>query len=190
MESKSRNRQILESGIWVFARKGYRNAGVSDVIAKAGIARGTFYLHFESKQQLFLAIIEDFQDRLVEALESPATDLESLVHAWLACFATHRDQAVVVLREASSIDDRFDRAYADLRASAVELLGARLAQFQDVGWARSDVEPAVTAHLIMGMLDELVSAYVLRHPEADLDALAASSADIMWMGLRARPTAS
>ena len=190
MEPKSRREQILTAGIWVFARKGYRNAGVSDVVERAGVARGTFYLHFESKQQLFLAIIEDFHDRLVEALEGPYPDLESVIGAWLTLFADRRDQAIVVLREASSIDARFDQAYAELRASSIDLLARQVTRLQRSGWARDDIEGALAAHLLVGMLDEFVSAYVLKESTADLNALASSCGDILWNGIRNVPTAS
>ena len=52
-----RRQQLLEAATWVFARKGYRRAGISDIIARAGVARGTFYLYFDSKEQVFLAIV-------------------------------------------------------------------------------------------------------------------------------------
>jgi AcrR family transcriptional regulator len=52
-----RRHQLLEAATWVFARKGYRRAGVSDIIARARVARGTFYLYLDSKEQVFLAIV-------------------------------------------------------------------------------------------------------------------------------------
>jgi AcrR family transcriptional regulator len=190
MDPESRRDGILNAGIWVFARNGYRNAGVADVIDRAGIARGTFYLHFESKHQLFLAVIEDFQDRLVEALEAADPDLEAVIRAWLGLVATRRDQAIVILREASSIDARFEQAYAELRLSSIELLAAHLIRLQREGWGRRDIEAHVAAHLLLGMLDELVVSYVLKDVQANLDALASTCADVLWNGIRNVPTAS
>src|SRR5688500_9035886 len=65
-----RRQQLLQAATWVFARKGYRHAGVSDIVARAGVARGTFYLYFGSKQQVFLSIVEDFHARIKRVLES------------------------------------------------------------------------------------------------------------------------
>ena len=186
LEPDARKQQFLDAGVWVFARKGYRQSGVSDIVARAGVARGTFYLYFESKQQLFLAIVEDFHDGVVDALESPAGTLEEAISAWLRFFAARRDQAIVVLKEASSIDARFERSYAELRQSAIDLLAARVSRLQDAGSARADLDSTVAAHLLLGMLEELVTAHVLNDANADLDALASACADVAWRGLRAK----
>ncbi len=60
----ARRRQLLTAATTVFARRGYRAAGISDIVATAGVARGTFYLYFASKAEVFLAIADDFYDRL------------------------------------------------------------------------------------------------------------------------------
>jgi AcrR family transcriptional regulator len=59
-----RRRQLLTAATAVFAQRGYRAAGISDIVATAGVARGTFYLYFASKAEVFLAIADDFYDRL------------------------------------------------------------------------------------------------------------------------------
>ena len=63
-----RRHQFLDAATWVFARKGYRHAGISDIIARAGVARGTFYLYFDSKEQVFLAIVEEFHKNISHAI--------------------------------------------------------------------------------------------------------------------------
>src|SRR3954468_13980654 len=68
LEPDARRRQLLSAATTVFARRGYRAASISDIVATAGVARGTFYLYFESKAQVFLAIADDFYDRLELAI--------------------------------------------------------------------------------------------------------------------------
>ena len=58
MDSGERKQQILDASAIVFAEKGYFNASVSDIIEQAGIARGTFYLYFTGKRQVFTEILE------------------------------------------------------------------------------------------------------------------------------------
>ena len=60
--------QLLDAATWVFARAGYRRAGISDIIARAGVARGTFYLLPDSKEQVFLAIVEEFHKNISHAI--------------------------------------------------------------------------------------------------------------------------
>ncbi len=199
MGPDQRRQQLMDAATWVFARKGYRSAGISDIIERAGVARGTFYLYFASKQQVFLSIVEDFHARFTRALANlgaipdgfnsaeaapPRAVLEASFKQWLTFFAAHRDQTRVILKEASSIDPRFEKGYADLRGAAAEFFTTRYRTFQALGLVRPALDPKLMAHLLIGMFDELLNAYVLRDDNADLDALAAKLADFEWNGIR------
>jgi TetR/AcrR family transcriptional regulator, fatty acid metabolism regulator protein len=193
---EDRRRQLLEAAIWVFARKGYRRAGISDIIARAGVARGTFYLHFKSKEQVFLAIVEDFHGRITRALAGtvdpaalaadggPRALLYASARRWIEFFASHRDAATVILKEASSIDPRFEKGFAALRQSAASFFAARLRRLQELGLANAKLSPELFARLQLGMFDELLSVFVLGNEQADLDALADQLAEFEWNGIR------
>src|SRR4030067_418437 len=56
---ESRRAQLLQCAKVVFAERGYHAAGIADIIAAAGVARGTFYFHFESKRQIFDEILDN-----------------------------------------------------------------------------------------------------------------------------------
>ena len=51
-QRQDRREQVLLCAQRVFSRKGYHAAGVADIIQAAGVARGTFYLYFESKRRV------------------------------------------------------------------------------------------------------------------------------------------
>src|SRR5438034_4015839 len=138
-----RRQQLLDAATWVFARKGYRHASIGDIIARAGVARGTFYLHFKSKEQIFLAIVESFHGlvkaalaRLDDGADAAARAggamrlLQESFQQWLELFATHRDATRVVLKEARSIDPRFEQGYAELRRMAVAHFAERVRTLQ------------------------------------------------------------
>ena len=63
-----RREQILEAAREVFSRKGYNEVTVADITARAGIAKGTLYLYFRGKEDLFLEVIRDAVHRLRLAL--------------------------------------------------------------------------------------------------------------------------
>ena len=64
-EAKERTREkLLAAGRKVFAARGVEGAQIRDVIGEAGLAIGTFYLHFKSKEELFFAIVEESAARL------------------------------------------------------------------------------------------------------------------------------
>jgi TetR/AcrR family transcriptional regulator, fatty acid metabolism regulator protein len=191
-----RRRQLLDAATWVFARQGYRRASIAHIIARAGIARGTFYLYFAGKQQVFLAIVEDFHARVNDALhalddaaqaaraEGPRAVVQASVRTWLEFFAARRDATRVVLREAGAIDPRFEQGVAALRELAVSHFASRFRTFQQIGAANSAIDARFAAHLQLGMFDELLNAYVLNDEHADLDRLATQLADFEWSGIQ------
>jgi AcrR family transcriptional regulator len=69
---RERRQQIVDAAKAVFAERGYHNASVSDIIGRARIARGTFYLYFESKQQIFETILAE----ALEVLRSRITRID------------------------------------------------------------------------------------------------------------------
>ncbi len=66
-ETRSR---ILESAIKLFSTRGYNKASVDDICAEAGISKGAFYHHFESKQALFLALLDRWLGTIDNAIEA------------------------------------------------------------------------------------------------------------------------
>jgi AcrR family transcriptional regulator len=191
----ARRRQLLTAATAVFARRGYRAAGISDTVSEAGVARGTFYLYFESKAQVFLAIADDFYDRLEMAiagsgagLPTNSTDGRSFLRAsfrrWFEFFHLHRLAATVMLKEGAAIDPRFDRGIAELRQSAYTHFAERVRRFQQVGMLRPSLSPDIVAHLQVGMFEELVKAFVLNTEHPDIDGLADQMADFEWNGVR------
>jgi len=66
-ETRSR---ILESAIKLFSTRGYNKASVDDICAEAGISKGAFYHHFESKQALFRALLDRWLQTIDNAIEA------------------------------------------------------------------------------------------------------------------------
>ncbi len=193
LQPPDRRLQLLNAATWVFARRGYRHTGVSEIIARAGVARGTFYLYFESKHQIFLAILSAFHDQVAEALDrmaahpaTPADARRSLAAdctGWLQLFAAHRDAAIVVLREAPAIDARFEQSLLELRQTSLDHFAARFRHLQALRLASAEPSPELLARLQLGMFDEVIDTYVLRESDADLDAIAESLAAFIWKAI-------
>ncbi|HEX7701453.1 MAG TPA: helix-turn-helix domain-containing protein, partial [Kofleriaceae bacterium] len=63
-QKRERRRQILEAAKHVFAEAGYHGASIHAIIDRADIARGTFYLYFESKSAVFSSILDEAMEQL------------------------------------------------------------------------------------------------------------------------------
>ena len=194
----ARRQQLLDAAAWTFARKGYRAASISDIIDRAGVARGTFYLYFDSKEQVFLAILEDFHERIERMLAEPEAPVRLAEHhgramlqrsfrRWLELFAAHRDVAAVILKEATAIDPRFEAGVARLRQLALNHFAGRFRRLQSRGLVNPSLSPELAAHLQMAMVEELVNAFVLADTAIDIDGidnLAGQLAAFEWNGIR------
>jgi AcrR family transcriptional regulator len=190
-----RRRELLDAATSVFAKKGYRRASITDIIAVAGVARGTFYLYFNGKDAVFLAILADFQARLTAMLDDEAAIdaagagtghalLRHDIHRWLQFFDQHRDATAILLKEATSIDPQFEPALAALRRVELDHLARRFRAMQEDGLVRRSLSPEFLSHLHLGMFDQLLSALVLRPGwKVKLDVLADQLADFMWSGV-------
>lgn len=66
--SEETRTKIIEAAIKLFSNRGYNAASVDDICAEAGISKGAFYHHFKSKQELFLALLDDWLQTIDNAI--------------------------------------------------------------------------------------------------------------------------
>jgi AcrR family transcriptional regulator len=68
--SEETRTKITEAAIKLFSARGYNKASVDDICEEAGISKGAFYHHFESKQALFLALLDGWLQTIDSAIEA------------------------------------------------------------------------------------------------------------------------
>ncbi|WP_309119934.1 TetR/AcrR family transcriptional regulator [Paenibacillus sp.] len=73
-EAEKRRNEILDAADELFGRKGYDGTSTNDILEKVGIARGTLYYHFKSKEDLMDALIDRYNVRLLRAAQEAAED--------------------------------------------------------------------------------------------------------------------
>jgi len=66
---QDRQQQLSHAALELFARKGYHNTKVSDVVKSSEVSQGTFYWYFESKEQLAIQLIDDGKQNLIKVIE-------------------------------------------------------------------------------------------------------------------------
>ena len=148
----------------VFAQKGYHQASISDIIQRADIARGTFYLYFRSKRDIFNSIL----DELVRELEGlinrldvdpSATSLEQLKNILrsIIMFALEdRDMSQIVLRCTGGLDSEFDSKLRDFYETALSMIESSLQHGIELGLVRK-CNTKVIACCVLGCMKEIVN---------------------------------
>jgi len=93
-----RKSELLDAARSVFSRKGFHDATIDDVAREAGVAKGTVYLYFESKQEIYLAALRDGIETLIQEMRAEAAKagpadvrLKGLIGVKVAFFDKHRD---------------------------------------------------------------------------------------------------
>lgn len=126
--------RLLTAAIEVFFEKGYTAARVSDVVARADVAQGTFCLHFKSKESAFVALVEMFfEELLAETLgKDPASGLKDsdamrhqICQMWrtiLVYCRSHAKMASLVLQVATALPKAERAVLAANYATAVDAL--------------------------------------------------------------------
>ena len=77
-KNKTKNRQaIIEAGIRIFIDKGVSETSVRDIIRSTGLASGTFYNYFNSKEEVLVAIFDDFAKEIGKSVRDENVQPES-----------------------------------------------------------------------------------------------------------------
>jgi AcrR family transcriptional regulator len=175
-----RRQQILATARDLFAKRGYHQTTIDDIVAQAGVARGTFYLYFEDKRAVFADLIDRFSARITVAIMRIVTDeptrtvadqVRDNIRAIIGVCLVERSMTKILFTDALGIDSAFDRKLHIFYDEVVQLLTESLREGQGLGIV-SDGEPRVFAYLTIGALKELLyQAVTLGLAEESADVL-------------------
>src|SRR5437870_12483372 len=184
---------ILRAAIDVFAERGYFNAQVADVARAAGVAAGTVYLYFRSKDDLLISIFErSMRQALVDGrgmvadLRGPRERLRRFARLHLGRLGRDRNLAVVFqveLRQSTKFMERFS---STLLRDYLGLIREAISDGQRAGLFRADLKPTVAAKMFFGILDEMATNWILSRRRYPLEADADAVVDLFINGARAR----
>ena len=162
-------RRILEAAEAVFADLGYHEASIVKITERAGVALGTFYLYFDSKQTVFEALVLDLNSRvrhsMAEAMEGAADRIEAERRGFEGFFRFTAEHPALyrVVREAEFVSPRMMRLHYE-RIVEGYIAGLRTAQEQ--GEVDAALDPEVTAWALMGMGELIGMRYLLWERDA------------------------
>lgn len=183
--------RILDAAVRVFAQNGFHATRVSDVAKAAGVADGTIYLYFDSKEAVLVSLFEDRVEKLLAFMRSElpkkptaAARLRAVIDMQLGLLAGERELAeviTVILRQST----RLLKELAAPRFSAyLDAIAKIVADGQARGEFRKDVSPHVAARAVFGALDGIALTWALGRAERGaLNRAAGQLADVLLRGL-------
>jgi TetR/AcrR family transcriptional regulator, fatty acid metabolism regulator protein len=183
---------ILRAATKVFASNGYFNAKVADIARAAGVADGTVYLYFKSKEEILHSIFDRSMDeaisegrRQLDAISDPREKLRRIALLHLERLGADRDLAVVFqveLRGSTKFMEEFSAAGF---AEYLSLIRETFEEGQRVGVFRRELNAKVVAKILFGALDEMATNWILSKRRYKLPPMADQVLDIFLNGVSA-----
>jgi TetR/AcrR family transcriptional regulator, fatty acid metabolism regulator protein len=184
---------ILRAATKVFAQNGFFQSQVADVARVAGVAAGTVYLYFKSKDDLLVSIFERSMNEVlaegraaVSGIADPAVRLGTLAHLHLERLGRDKDLAVVFqveLRQSVKFMERFSETFLQ---DYFKLIRQAIADGQQSGAFRKDISATTATKIFFGALDEMATNWVLSRRKYDLNADADAVVSLFIDGVKRR----
>jgi len=168
MRDPDKPQQIIAAAIRVFARNGYYNSRVSDIAREAGIASGTIYLYFKTKDEILVTL---FREKMAEwvalvrrelaAERNPVTKIRKIVALHFKVLEENPDLAEVVQVELRQGQKFFRGASAHEVSAYFDVINNVLEEGVGAGLIRRDLPVKVATKMLFGAMDQLATSWVL-----------------------------
>lgn len=185
LPAEQRKKSILRAAAEIFAERGYRLSSVSDIVHRAGVARGTFYLYFESKRDAFLQLIQYYFEDIAAILWDNHAHLEKALReggdflgAWRRNISSlldyHRRNphlASIVYREALGRDEDFSQKVEELSRLARRIYKEEFTMMESRGLIRPCPLELVTS-MAVGSVVYVILEHLVQSKKADVETMA------------------
>ena len=193
MRDPDKPQQIIEAAVRVFARKGYYNSRVSDIAKEAGIAAGTIYLYFRTKDDILVTLFRDKMAQFVGSLRKAIAGESDAVAKLSRLIRLHFEmleedpQLAEVLQVEQRKGQKFFRGPATQEiASYFALITSVLEEGVAEGRFRAGLPVKVATKALFGAMDQMATSWVLGKRGYRLADTADAVADIFLRGLAPR----
>ena len=181
---------ILRSAIKVFAQKGYFNSKVADIAKEAGIADGTVYLYFKSKEEILHSVFDRAMEefiaegkREIAEIETADKRLRRIAQLHLEKLGADRDLAVVFQVELRGSTKFMEEFSGGGFAEYLDIIRQTISEGQKSGVFRADLKPITAAKILYGALDEMVTNWILSKRKYSLAPMADEVLKVFFGGV-------
>ncbi len=192
--SEERRQQILDCAAKAFADSGYHATSVGDIVAGAGVARGTFYLYFQDKRSIFDELLQHFMSDLYEHIIriDPSLSTEEClglmrqnIGGAISVCLEQKSLTKILLSGAVGLDDDFDQKLLDFYAEVTRLMERSILLGQELGLVRPG-ETRIRATAAVGSVKELLYQLIMGRLDAPPEQVAEAMLEIYLHGIFVR----
>lgn len=185
-----REQAILEAARRMFAEKGFHNTNLNDVAHEVGIARGTIYLHFSTKEDLLLAIINQAEEQLLTRLnrvlgpgDNPTDKLCKVLEELLRTYENYGDLIRVMSGELHRIVAGKLYGEGERRPLPAFIQGI-IEEGKQAGLIKKEVNSVVAANALFTIVTIETYQELILHGQVSGEKIARSAVEIYLNGVR------
>jgi TetR/AcrR family fatty acid metabolism transcriptional regulator len=160
---------ILAAAQKVFARRGFHSARTLEIAREAGVAEGTLYNYFPSREDIFLSLFDDRWQTFIErirlrtaSLSDPNDKLKAIFSTALRIFVTNKSLAQILLLETSPSSVFLNSRVALRLADFLDLIEEILIEGKRSGKYHHDLDPRVARMVIYGTVQGVLFSWMLK----------------------------
>lgn len=178
-EKKADRREAIKiAAIEVFSERGYHATKISEIVRRVGVAQGTFYLYYESKDQIFGELLNDFLTMVVQTvadwepaeLDSREVFRKELTRVGVLLTEVVQENeglATIFFKEALAVAPEFDLIIHEF----YDTLGEMLTNFNRILCERGLIKPLnfkVLAYMTIGMVERIIMEHIVNKTLSDV----------------------
>jgi AcrR family transcriptional regulator len=161
----ARTREALVRGAReVFERDGFLDARIADIAAQAGVATGSFYSYFATKEDAFAAVMEEITDEMLhpqvreapDAAAGPLAAIEAANRAYLLAYRRNA-KLMALMDQMFTIDSEFKRLRLERARRFARRNAASIRKLQADGMADTELDPVAAAYAMDAMVSRMAS---------------------------------
>ncbi|WP_051412198.1 TetR/AcrR family transcriptional regulator [Halonatronum saccharophilum] len=159
MEDESKKVKIIDAALKLFSSKGYHKTKMIEIADEAGVAKGTLYWYFDSKKQLFQAILLNGISQLVNRMkedileEEGARDkLRKVIELSIRFFAECKQLSKMYQESTVAISQDFKEKLFEIKEEEVRLILKIIDEGKEEGVFRVDLDSSDLSNILIGMI--------------------------------------
>lgn len=188
-QQKKRRAEILEAAEEIFSLNGYHKADMNEIAKKANIAKGTVYLYFPSKKELFISTIKDGLETLSQKISKDVENINNSVDRIKKAISTHMlylkdHQAlyrILLQPDLEFMDDVF-KTMKDYKLSKLPRIAEAIKQGIKEKQIR-DVDEKSLSYMILGMIDLTLYQWLSNPEEEPIEKKIDLLIDVLFNGI-------
>jgi AcrR family transcriptional regulator len=169
----------------VFERDGFLDARIADIAAESGVATGSFYTHFASKKEAFVAVIEELHDESLHpnidvpvSRDDPVDVIRAAHRSYLEIYRRNA-RLMALLDQVIQIDDDFRELRSKRSREFVDRNAHAIRRLQERGLADKTLDPVMSAAALNGMVSRMASAAFVHGEDIEFEDLV-ETLTVLW----------